>query len=416
MWRVPVLATKSAWKTMRTSVRVAFFLAVRSIQKGNRFTFFLTVAIMSLVFVNLIFLPSIISGVVVVFDTQAINYNYGNLIVEPRENEVYISQVADLKRKIDQIPVVTGTSPRLSGAATYQHKGQSVSGSLISFNPRYEQDVTLIHTKIIDGEYLSEGDTDSIVLGTTLAGNRDGSEGGRESLGGVVAGDSISVTFSNGVVREMKVKGILDSGVYALDQSGFVSLNEMERVLGVKDKGTQILVKAIRNGKEKEYKNTLMEYGIQERIKTYQDKNQDILNQVVTSFNMINGISTAVSLIIAIVIIFIVIFINTVNKRRQIGILKAIGIDKRVIVYSYIFQVLVLATCGSIFGIILASGLIFYLTVDPLIFPGCAVYPVVEPLPIIRSILSIYIVSLISGFVPSYRIANEPILDAIRGA
>jgi hypothetical protein len=56
---------------------VAFFLAIRSIQRGNRFTFLLTVAIMGLVFVNLVFLPSIISGVVVNFNSQSIDYNYG---------------------------------------------------------------------------------------------------------------------------------------------------------------------------------------------------------------------------------------------------------------------------------------------------------------------------------------------------
>ena len=64
------------------------------------------------------------------------------------------------------------------------------------------------------------------------------------------------------------------------------------------------------------------------------------------SFAIINLISTAVSLVIATVVIFIVVFINTVNRRRQIGILKAIGIDKGLIVNSYVLQVVFMSVVG----------------------------------------------------------------------
>ncbi|MDD1729327.1 MAG: ABC transporter permease, partial [Methanospirillum sp.] len=60
--------------------------------------------------------------------------------------------------------------------------------------------------------------------------------------------------------------------------------------------------------------------------------------------------------------------------------------------------------------------LITYLNIHPLVFPGGAVYPMVEAGPFIRSSLLLYLVSLISGFVPSYQTSKEPILDAIRGA
>jgi len=166
---------------------VAFFLAMRSIQRGNRFTFMLTIAIMGLVFVNLVFLPSIISGVIANFNSQSINYNYGNLVVEPRENNLYITNVADIKQKIDQIPGVTGTSPRFSAGATYYYHGNQISGQVIGFNPRYEQQVTRLHTRLQEGEFLAEGDSESILLGSQLAGNIDE----RRVLGGGEQGDQL---------------------------------------------------------------------------------------------------------------------------------------------------------------------------------------------------------------------------------
>jgi len=394
---------------------VSFFLAIRSIQRGNRFTFLLTVAIMGLVFVNLVFLPSIISGVVVNFNSQSIDYNFGNLVIEPRENQLFITDVSKVKQKIEQIPGVTGTSPRFSAGATYNYKGNQISGQIVGLNPRYEQEVTLIHTKLKEGDFLAEGDTDSILLGTQLAGNIDERLDKQDSLGGVSTGDSVVVLFNNGVRRTMKVKGILETGSFGVDRNGFISLKEMNAIYGISDTATSLLIKLSQNGEEEQYKKALMEYGISEKIQTFQEKGQGFVNDAIRSFEIINAISTMVSLVIAIVVIFIVIFINTINKRRQIGILKAIGINKKIIIDSYIIQVLIIATCGILLGVLLSFGLVAYLTYQPLVFPGGAVYPVIEAGPVIRSIISLALVSLISGFIPSWQTANEPILDAIRG-
>ena len=63
--------------------QVAFFLASRLITRGNKGTLLLTIMIIAMVFVNLIFLPSIIAGIVVLFNQQNIDYSYGNLVIEP---------------------------------------------------------------------------------------------------------------------------------------------------------------------------------------------------------------------------------------------------------------------------------------------------------------------------------------------
>jgi len=60
--------------------QVALFLAARLIARGNKGTLLLTIKgtllltimILAMVFVNLIFLPSIIAGVVVLFNQQTI--------------------------------------------------------------------------------------------------------------------------------------------------------------------------------------------------------------------------------------------------------------------------------------------------------------------------------------------------------
>lgn len=111
----------------------------------------------------------------------------------------------------------------------------------------------------------------------------------------------------------------------------------------------------------------------------------------------------------------VVIFINTVNRRRQIGILKAIGIDKGLIVNSYVLQVIFMCLVGSGLGLGLLAVVVQLLTVYPLRFPGGPVYPAVEAAQILQSMVSLFIVSIVAGYVPAWRTEREEILSAIRG-
>jgi putative ABC transport system permease protein len=397
------------------NLKAASFLAWKSIQRGNTGTLVFSILIIAMVFVNLVFLPSIIAGVVVTFNTQSINFNYGNVVIEPREDELYIDSVSLLQKKIERIPGIVGSSARTTTGVTYFYKGRNARSTLSSISPEDEQRVTRIHETLIAGEFLSKGDTNAMIMGSTLAGTEGEETGDLPSLRGVEVGDAIEVQFSNGMTRSYRVKGIYKTQSFSVDLVGFITLDEMNAVLGTEDRASQVLIKTQENGREQYYKTLLLSYGIQQEVKTYQEKAAGFVDQAIQSFNIINVISTVVSLIIAIVVIFIVIFINTVNKRRQIGILKAIGIHQQIIINSYVLQVLFITGVGALVGLLMNFGVTTYLTQYPLIFPGGPVYPVVKPMDIIRSMISLFVVSLVAGYIPAWKTVREDILTAIRG-
>ncbi len=399
---------------MLENLRVASFLAFKQIQRGSKGTLILTIMIIALVFVNLVFLPSIISGVVETFNSQSINFNYGNLVIEPREGDQYISNVDTLQKKVERIPGIVGTSPRISTGVTFFYKGRNARSTLYGINPQDERSVTTINEHMVRGEFLSEGDTDKIILGATLAGTEGEAGGGLPTLQGVQVGDSVEVAFPNGERRTFQVKGIYETQSIGVDSSAFTTTGAIGQVLGLDNQASEILVKTAVNGQEEMYQTRLLSYGIQQQVFTYEQKAAGFVDQAIQSFEIINAISTLVSLIIAVVVIFIVIFINTVNKRRQIGILKAIGIDKQIIINSYVLQVLFIAALGALAGLVLTSGVTYYLTIYPLVFPGGPVFPVVEPITVIRSVASLFAVSLVAGYIPAWKTAREDILDAIQ--
>ena len=400
---------------MFEGLRVSAFLAWKSIQRGSKGTLALTIMIIALIFVNLVFLPSIISGVVKTFDDQSINFDFANLVIEPREGSQYIDGVTGLQKKVERIPGITGTSPRIAAGVTYFYRGRNTASTLYGITPEDERSATKIADYMTEGEFLSNGDTDAIVMGVTLAGQEGEEAGGLPSLQGVVVGDSVEVAYPNGETRTYRVKGIYKTQSFGVDTAAFVTSREMSGVLGLRDQASMVLVKTEVNGREDDYKMVLLSYGIQEEIRTYQEKSGGFVDQAIQSFNIINAISTLVSLIIAVVVVFIVIFINTVNRRRQIGILKAIGIDQQIIINSYVLQVLFITAVGALAGMALAAGVMAYLTAYPLVFPGGPVYPVVEVQAILRSIASLFAVSVVAGYMPAWQIAGEDILTAIRG-
>ena len=193
--------------------------------------------------------PSIISGVVETFDAQSINFDIGNLVIEPGRSQ-YIDGVTSLQKKVEQIPGIMGTSPRIVAGVTYFYRDRNAASTLYGITPEDERAATKIADHMIEGEFLSNGDTDAIVMGVTLAGQEGEEAGGLPSLQGVVVGDSVEVAYPNGETRTYRVKGIYKTQSFGVDTAAFVTSREMSGVLGLRDQASMVLVKTEVNGRK----------------------------------------------------------------------------------------------------------------------------------------------------------------------
>jgi len=108
-------------------------------------------------------------------------------------------------------------------------------------------------------------------------------------------------------------------------------------------------------------------------------------------------ISTLVSLVIAIVVIFIVIMIKTINNRRQIGILKAIGIHRTIITFSYVFQVTSSLSWHTI-GLLILFAMNLYFSVYPIVFPDGDIRPAFTITDLAANAVLLFIASTIAVF------------------
>ncbi|MFA6332588.1 MAG: FtsX-like permease family protein, partial [Methanoregula sp.] len=272
-------------------------------------------------------------------------------------------------------------------------------------------------TKMIAGSYLGDADTGEVIIGKPVAGDATVKEADefQASLGGVRVGDSITIEWANGYTKDYRIKGIYSTGWYSSDNTIYVTMSDLALVEGKSlDYADYITVKSKPGYSEKFIRDELQQYGVSQKVQTTADLLSKSMGRALQSFAIINMVSLIVGIIITTVVLFIVITIKTLNSRRQIGILKAIGVDKEVIMHNYGFQVIIMAVLGISFGVIITSILAVYLALNPIVTPEWSATLYLTPLDLLINSLILFAASVVAGYVPAYQVSREDIQSAMR--
>lgn len=404
-------------------LKTSFFIAYKSILKGSKSTVVLMIFILSLTFLNMMFISGVLTGLVDSEITALINFFSSDVAIGPQQlptPKQYIPNQSVVRAQVATIPGITATARHylLAGSLSFDKTKngtlKSVSGPVIGIDPGEEEKVLTFNTLLMAGSNLSKGDTDSIVLSSALAGGYN--VPAPNDLGGVKVGDKVKITFSNGIIRTYKVKGIYNDimGIYET----FITAQEAESVLGVYDSASQILIKAdIQTVSANSYESKIQKMFPNLKVQNYNDLLASFTS-FLTALDLISFVVTVISIAVAAFTIFVLIYINAINKRKQIGVLKAIGIKQNIIVNAYIIQSVFYTFCAVILGLAL-TFLVFrpFLIVHPVpIIEGLMnlslVYSFVS---VLLSVSSFVIAGFLAGLVPARIVARQNILKAIWG-
>jgi putative ABC transport system permease protein len=410
------------------NLKLALFLAYKSIIKGSRWTLALIILVMSLSFANLILTPSIMSGVTDAINQQQIDTLYGNIVIDPPSNEYYLNNASQIETKVASTPGVTGIAPHLDSAALFeyrwqsitspQEKGQSGNWKVIGIDPQKEVSVTTIHTSLVSGSYLAPGDRNQIVLGVEIAGGRQADNQSFLTLGGAKVGDKLRLTYPNGIQREYTVKGIFKAREAQANNLAYVTTSEMSSVLGSAiggDSASQILVRIQPGISDISIIAELKTLGIKGQVRSWADYGGGV-GGIVSSFSVISSLIGGIGLAVAGVVMFIMIYVNVGHRKRQIGILRAIGVNREVVLTSYVVQALLYAVLGVIFGgVILGYVIKPYFDGHPIDLPIGLVSLTIDMSNIRNGIIGLLIAAILAGIIPVLNITRESIIKSIWG-
>ncbi len=399
--------------------KTASFIAYKSILKGNKSTHALLIFVLSLSFLNMMFISGILSGLENTFTKVIIDVWSSHIIIAPEQEpqqKQFIQNQNEVRSQIETIPGVIATARhyQLAGSVSFDKEkngvSKSISGAILGIDPSQEKGVLTLDSFMLEGEYLSDQDTDQILLSSALAGGYG--LPAPNDLGGVKVGDKVQLTFSNGIIRTYNVKGIYDDSIGIFFT--YITAREAESVLSTYNNASQILVKTDLSRKPIAY----FEKNIKQLFPKLSVQNYTVIlgtaGAFINALNLISFIVGAISVIVAAITIFVLIYVNATNKRRQIGILKAIGIKQNIIIVSYVLQSIFYSICGVIIGAILVFGILTPLLAKyPINITFADLSLMFTPSVIIIGVVSLLVAGLVAGYIPARIVVKQEILKSI---
>ena len=396
------------------SLSVSNFLARRLVTRSGWGLNIMAILMIVLVYLNINFTSSLLNGFINTVNSKLITTQTGNVVVISKQDKIIKNAdklISDI-RNIKGVEGVTGTKA-LSAEIT---RGSEKSVAEVSgINAENYGDVFVTPKNMIEGSFLTKDDKDKIVLGAQIAGaDIPKLELYSDSLKNVHAGDKVTVNYQNGVSKEYTVKGIFLNDFFESDLRSFITNDEFGKVLpsaGIE----AINIKIAKGTSEQSVIDDIRSQRGDLDFRKWQER-AGYIKGFTDTLIIVNRILRFVAFLVAAVTIFIVTYVDLVNKRRQIGIERAIGITSTTIMFSYMIRAFFYTIIGSLIGAgVFIAGVVPLERAYPFKIPYGKVFLSIDYkfMFVIAGVL--IVIGLISALLPAWRTIRISIIDAIWG-
>ncbi|MEU0739020.1 FtsX-like permease family protein [Streptomyces sp. NPDC006134] len=231
---------------------------------------------------------------------------------------------------------------------------------------------------------------------------------------GVRVGDTITVAFEGGRTAKLKVAAITDDDT-AVDQGArYISIATMQKYLPAdKVPPNTIMFATAKDGQEEQayaaLKKALDPYP-QYQVRDQTDYKQELKDQVGQLLNMVYGL-LALAIIVAVLGVVNTLALSVVERTREIGLMRAIGLSRRQLRRMIRLESVVIALFGALLGLGLGMG--WGATAQRLLaLEGLNVLDIPWP-TIIGVFVGSAFVGLFAALVPAFRAGRMNVLNAI---
>ena len=402
---------------MLNKIKLVFDLAFKPLFRGEKFTVFVTVLIMSTVFLNLLFTDAIFSGITDAMNENKIKYQYGDILIEPKTGEQYLKNKHFLTQLLSADERVKDFAYYLSASAVFVNqknktgKNEASVGGIL-WGVDIDDMPFDLESKILEGKFLQKGDFGKVVIGKDLAGGY-GSSVYPDDLEKVRVGDSVSVLVGKNRF-ELTTKGILKTKNFFTDRLAIMPKGELKGMLGLKgEEESAAVVWLYSRDDAEQLKNKLQQQCTNCQIKTWRE-NIAFGASISKSFEMIGTILRIIGALLAGMVVFVVIFVDMINGKRQLGILKAIGIHSSIVLTAYLLRGMFYVLSGIVFGsFIMMFGVIRLLKAHPIPMPMADVVPVLTNFAVVSAIVFFVLFGFIGALLPARQILKRHVLDLL---
>ena len=312
-------------------------------------------------------------------------------------------------KKIVANPHIKGISPQILGQVLIKQGNRYFALGLKGIEPTLETGVTQINKYIAKGSIDSLG-KDSVIIGKELA-----------MYLGLRLNSNLLIYSPLGKQYNLKVVGIFASGMYDYDFNlVFTQLNTAQEIYGLNNQISSLAIKLdnlyLADRVRDELSKTL---GSDFNLKTWMEVNQNFFAALkLEKFTMF--IILTLIILVASFNIVSTLSVMVVEKTKDIGILKAIGMSSGCIRKIFTYQGLLIGSLGTGFGALAGIVLCGLLKKYQFIKLPSDIYyidrlPVsIDWLDIILIILAAMLITLIATVYPANKAAGLRPVEALR--
>ena len=383
-------------------MKLAFSIAIRFLKSSKVQTSLIVVGITIGVAVQ-IFIGSLIDGLQVSLVDRTIGSS-SQVTVSTDDGENYFKDNQDLIDNLKEDERITAVSKAFDAAGFIIQDEEASPVLMRGFEFDEAEEIYHFSDALIKGQLpLAKN---QILVGSDLSETED-----------YAVGDTIEFTTPIGDLGELEITGVFDLGVASLNSSWVITgLETAQRIFD--EEGN---ISSIETQLDDVFAADLLAADIKEEVKglgltttNWKDENEQLLSgltgQSISSYMIQVFVLLAVLLGIASVLA-----ISAVQKSKQLGILKAMGIQDRTAGQIFLFQGFILGTLGALIGTGLGVGLMYGFTTFVRNTDGSALVPFfINPTFVILSVVIAIVSSTIAAFIPAKNSARLNPMEVIQ--
>ncbi|MEI6617704.1 MAG: ABC transporter permease [Betaproteobacteria bacterium] len=319
----------------------------------------------------------------------------------PLQRAQGIDQWQSVMEQLQQMPEVKVVSPAVLGSALITRGEASRSVSVVGMLPQRYFRIIPLRDKMVQGS--AEVGSDTILIGTELAADL-----------GVALGDPLRVSTVNGTVLTLKVLGIFDLGNKgANSRNAFMAMRTAQSMFGLSG-GASILDVTLTDI----YAAERIAQQIQSHSGLQADSWMKTNEQFFTAVRAQTTANTAIRFFVGLSVGFgiaSVLVVSVVQRSREIGILRAMGVRRVQIMRVFLLQGGLLGLGGALMGALIgALAMVVWQRVMRNADGSIMFAMVMDTALFVQSLVLASLTGLLSALAPALRAARLDPVVAIR--
>ncbi|MEA3307178.1 MAG: ABC transporter permease [Elusimicrobiota bacterium] len=337
--------------------------------------------------------------------------------------QINSGEIDYFKRRVKSVEEVEKVSPFVFGQAILTFKNRSTGVIVKGFDTKKEFQVNNLKNSLVHGKWFDKKGKSKkvpgIVLGEELAKNI-----------GAWVGDSVilvspkAVSTSIGIfpkMKKFKVTGLIKTGYYEFDSGmAYTPIEPVSDFFGLKGgvNGLGLMLSDIDHA-DNIAATMKAKLGLPFVVKTYADMNRTLFS----ALKLEKFIMTIVLALIILVATFNIasnLLLMSVEKMRDIGILRSIGAKASFVRKIFLLEGNLVALSGITIGVILGLSISLFIATYPVVQLPADIYyitkvPVqIKLLDVLATIGVSYVLCMLSAVYPAVRAAAVSPVDAVR--